>query len=175
MKHSSKRILITGVSGFLGTALRDALIDESCTVLGTSTQGSQCSIRPCFEWELTRPHRIESILEAAEPDQVIHLASPVDPRRDPSLIDSMNQAIVEGGKVLSHKVSSTGGWENKVERTLGTLDITGTSTAISVTARKAQPLGLMYLYGLKLIPAGNGEAGAEPAPPPEPAPGLRHG
>ena len=101
MKHSSKRILITGASGFLGTALRDALIDEDCTVLGTSTQGSQCSIRPCFEWELTRPQRIESILEAAQPDQVIHLASPVDPRRDPGLIDSMNAAIVEGGKVLA--------------------------------------------------------------------------
>ena len=57
---------------------------------------------------MSTPRAIEAILETAEPDQVVHLASPIDLRRDPSLHASMHRCIVEGGKALAHACESHG-------------------------------------------------------------------
>lgn len=101
MKHSSKRILLTGASGFLGTALRDTLASEGHTVFGTSTSGSNLGKSPCFRWDLTDTEAIQPIVEESEPDQVVHLAAPINLRRDPSLYSSMHRCIVQGGQALA--------------------------------------------------------------------------
>ncbi|MEC7242220.1 MAG: NAD(P)-dependent oxidoreductase [Myxococcota bacterium] len=101
MKHSSKRILVTGSTGFLGTALRGALVAQGHTVFGTSTRGSRSGAGPCFQWDLREADTIQKILENAQPDKVIHLASPINLRRDPALRPLMHRCIVEGGKVLA--------------------------------------------------------------------------
>ena len=101
MKSPSKRILVTGASGFLGRAVCRALIEERQTVLGTVRNNPAVAGTEALSWPLEAPAQAAKLLDQSCPDHVIHLASPIDLSRSPTLIKPMNRCIVEAGQSLA--------------------------------------------------------------------------
>ena len=68
MHLASKRVMVTGGSGFLGSFVLEKLAERGCT---------HVCVPRASEFDLTKPAAITSALSAFEPDVVIHLAAVV--------------------------------------------------------------------------------------------------
>lgn len=66
---------------------------------------------------------------------------------------------------LRRTVLPTGGWNKTVTRNIGKISVTGSLLRLQLKVLKAEPGGLMHLYGIRLVPASSdGDAGSgEPA------------
>jgi GDP-4-dehydro-6-deoxy-D-mannose reductase len=69
------RSLVTGIDGFIGSWLAEALLAAGDTVIGLSRQeeGTRDGIHR-FRGDVTDAARVHAIVEAARPDRVFHLA-----------------------------------------------------------------------------------------------------
>ncbi len=94
-----RRVLVTGASGFLGGAVCQLLLAAGADVHGTKHR------RPCppgvHAWPARFPVDARPLLDAVRPDVVLHLASPVDLRRDPQLYDTLRPGILDTSVALS--------------------------------------------------------------------------
>lgn len=87
--HGSRRVLITGASGFVGQAVSAGFEAAGHSVTGTSTSGSDTTVA----LDLDRPGQMAGVLEQARPEVVIHLAgmqSVPDAWQDPALAFRIN-------------------------------------------------------------------------------------
>lgn len=67
------RVLLTGVTGFIGRYVRDHLLAMGHEVLGLSTRAS--SIPGHFQCDITDARQVSSVMEEARPDCVLHSAA----------------------------------------------------------------------------------------------------
>lgn len=89
-----KKALITGVSGFAGSFLAEALLDKDAEVLGTylndkslSNLGSLKDKVSLSKVDLLEKENVRALIEKSRPDLIFHLAalsSPSDSFKDPS-------------------------------------------------------------------------------------------
>lgn len=94
-----RRVLVTGASGFVGTALCHLLMELGAEVHGTFRA------RPCpagvVDHPLNLPADVDGTLTRARPSVVFHLASPVDLSRAPEQYPRMRAAIVDGSDQIA--------------------------------------------------------------------------
>jgi nucleoside-diphosphate-sugar epimerase len=86
-------VLVTGASGFIGTALARRLAGEGAVVHGVSRQSRTGG--DCVRWwqaDLTDAAQARKVLEAVRPDLVFNLGALVTGRRDLQLVLSTFQA-----------------------------------------------------------------------------------
>jgi len=65
---NSRKIVITGGTGFLGKAVRKALLDSNDTIIPLRGRG---------EWDLTKQKHVEYLFAHNTPDVIVHLAARV--------------------------------------------------------------------------------------------------
>jgi UDP-glucose 4-epimerase len=94
MSLSEKKILLTGASGFIGSALSRRLVSEHSIVHGVSR--NQQSANGGIKWwvgDLTDYEFVEMLFRSVQPDIVFHLASYVSGSRDINIVLSAYHAI----------------------------------------------------------------------------------
>ena len=101
MKLRGKRVLITGAGGFLGKALSRVLSAEGARVHGSLHRRPLAEGVTAHPWSLEQPEDAWSLIEASNPNHVVHLAAPVNPDRDPKLISLMEREIVQATEQLA--------------------------------------------------------------------------
>ena len=76
---TARRILVTGIAGFVGPHLTTRLVRDGHTVLGLGAEPSPPSLRERLagEWiaDLRDAHAVAEAIAAARPDAVVHLAA----------------------------------------------------------------------------------------------------
>jgi UDP-glucose 4-epimerase len=95
MSLSEKKILLTGASGFIGSALGRRLVSEHSIVHGVSR--NQQSANGGIKWwvgDLTDYEFVEMLFRSVQPDIVFHLASYVSGSRDINIVLPAYHAIV---------------------------------------------------------------------------------
>ena len=97
------RVLVTGISGFIGSHLARRLVKEGAEVYGLARTSSNLerlrdiSNEIVFHYgDLRYFSTIKTAISAIKPQKVFHLAAQVDPRRSLALIDDMVQVNLIG-------------------------------------------------------------------------------
>ena len=83
-----KTALVTGASGFIGSALARRLSEAGVTVTGVATRQRE-GLDPALQWsygDLADNRYVEQLLEQSRPEVVFHLASYVTGIRDPEAV-----------------------------------------------------------------------------------------
>ena len=101
------RILITGASGFVGSAICRALVGSGHTVLGL-TRGSPIPVPGVMAvaGDMSRPHEFLSLLDQARPDAIIHAAAIVS--RGVPDVDASMRINVDATRALARAARETG-------------------------------------------------------------------
>jgi GDP-4-dehydro-6-deoxy-D-mannose reductase len=115
--EAARRVLITGASGFVGSAVREAFESAGHRVTGTSTSGrSETAVM-----DLERPDRIAEVLNDSRPDLVVHLAG----------IQSVRQCRDDPARAFRVNTGGTAALLREVERrTPGAHFILASSAAV---------------------------------------------
>lgn len=86
MKRTSRRVLVTGAGGFLGGALCRRLLSQGDEVHGSWRQRPPPPGVMAWRRDLRLEEDVEALFEESTPDLVFHLASTVNPDRDPAAL-----------------------------------------------------------------------------------------
>ncbi len=109
MQHySEKRILVTGINGFIGRHLRDHLVNTlGCkTVYGIDK--ATCDDPQVFSTDITDPTAINQLLGDLQPNVIFHLAANIKPSRDIDDLDDMMATNINGTVNLMSAVQKCG-------------------------------------------------------------------
>ena len=103
---SGRNVLVTGNSGFLGSAVGRVLLAADAVVHGTglSRMPETCT----FAHRMRLPDEVDPLIERIRPQTIFHLAAPVSPAMVPDM-DAAHDAIVEGSDavaIAAHRVGA---------------------------------------------------------------------
>jgi UDP-glucose 4-epimerase len=95
-----RRVLVTGASGMLGSALCEALASLGAEVHGTwrSRPPPECLTA---DWPATLPGDGAELIGRLRPEVIFHLASPIRLERDPSLYPLLRRGILDATVEIS--------------------------------------------------------------------------
>ncbi len=94
-----RRVLVTGASGFLGRAVVAGLQGAGAEVWGTWRSRPLPTSIPGEP--ATLPGDATELVARVRPDVVLHLASPVDLRRDAALLDTLRPGILDASVAIA--------------------------------------------------------------------------
>jgi nucleoside-diphosphate-sugar epimerase len=90
-----EKVLITGISGFIGAHLASRLKQDGYDVIGLDLKGDNV-----LECDITNRERVSEVLKEVKPSFVVHLAAFTNAARDEALIDRALKINFEGTKNL---------------------------------------------------------------------------
>lgn len=91
-----RQVLVTGSSGFIGQAVCREFLGAGATVHGARRSRPSPPGVHDHVFELNQPESFDRICQEVGPDLIVHLASPVDPERNPTDPDTIQNAILSG-------------------------------------------------------------------------------
>ncbi len=143
---TGRRVVVTGATGFIGDYVRRRLIGLGAKVTSTTRNAVILHDSEWVRADLLDKSVLESILESTNADLVFHLASPVDPSRDDTLIPIMELGVVETTNTVAAACLSKG-----VRLVVaGTCEEYGTSLAPFTEDTKPSPVSPYSLAKAKM-------------------------
>lgn len=103
-----RRVVVTGASGFLGGAVCGLLRELGAEVHGTWRSRSIPSELVTVDWPATLPQDAAELLGRIRPDCVIHLAAPVDLRRDDSVYNVLRVGVLDASRAVAAACEAQG-------------------------------------------------------------------
>lgn len=101
-----RKVLVTGASGFLGSAVARLLLELGAEVHGTGR--ARLPPEGVIFHPMNLPDEAEAVLGAVRPAVVFHLAAPVDLRREPALYERLRPAILDGTAAVARATRELG-------------------------------------------------------------------
>lgn len=99
-------MLVTGASGFLGGAVVRRLAAAGAEVHGTGW--SRPVPAPARAWRARLPEDTAQVVDAVRPQVILHLASPVDLRREPELYAALRPGILDATVAVAEAARACG-------------------------------------------------------------------
>lgn len=99
MRHDKAKVLITGITGFVGSHLTDLLLSEGYQVSGIALTGDLTNLSPIHQpislvcADIRNAKEIADILAEVKPDHIYHLAGVAfvpDAEADPTIVYDIN-------------------------------------------------------------------------------------
>lgn len=101
-----RRVLVTGASGFLGAAVCARLAAAGADLHGSHRhRPAPPGVRA---WPAATPDALGALVAQLRPQVVIHLASPVDLRREPGLYTELRPGILDTTVAVAEACAATG-------------------------------------------------------------------
>jgi UDP-glucose 4-epimerase len=105
---TGQRVVVTGATGFIGTYLSRKLYDLGAVVTSTSRSSVSLHNFETVRIDLLRKMDVQALLSSKQANIVYHLASPVNPTRDESLVSKMELGVIQTTKNVVEACLSAG-------------------------------------------------------------------
>ena len=101
-----RRVLVTGATGFIGAVVARLLLSAEATVHGSGH--TRYPPQSLHGHRAQLPPDTQRLFEAAQPEVVFHLASPIMLGEDPTLLETMRSGIVDASTEVASACAEYG-------------------------------------------------------------------